>query len=82
MAIQLETSFAVERCADGDYSSTVFLCPTHPDCRSYESVRPVRVVGRDAVRAACYWCDAYGKVRGRDRGFAYDEPQWHTYEVT
>ena len=82
MAIQLETSFAVARCADGDYSSTVFLCPTHPDHREYESVRPVRIVGPAQVAAACYWCDAHRRIRGQDRGFDYDNPQWHTYEVT
>jgi hypothetical protein len=81
MAIQLQADFAVARVADGDYSTTVFQCPTHPDCRSYESVRPVRVVGRNAVAAACYWCDTHRRIRGQDRGFDYDNPQWHTYEV-
>lgn len=78
MAIQLQVDYAVERPADGDYGDTLFICPTNG--RQYEASR-VRGVGRNAVATACYWCDAYGKVRGQDRGFDCDNPQWHTYEV-
>ena len=79
MAIQLQVDYAVARPADDDYSHTVFQCPTND--RQYESVRPVRQVGKHAVAAACYWCDTHRKVRGQDRAFDYDDPQWHTDRI-
>lgn len=87
LALQQETDndlieprmiYGVRRRPDNDYSATVFRCPTNG--RQYQSVRTPALYDdphAPYVASSCYWCDAYGKVRGQDADFDRGTPQSH-----
>lgn len=73
-------TYGVDRRPDGDYTTTVFICPTNG--RQYEPAQHPRPINYGtAVAVGCYWCDSQLHVRGQDRDFDRDHPQIHTYPV-